>query len=174
MQRWVDRTFLGNRYSDLKALERFSEEMKQTGDRESLSESLATLLVRATGAEFVAVLVPAEMDESFITAAAVGTDETFELPFGAGASALARLAATDKVMSAEEVSLFPEWQVMSDSERAKIVGAGTKLFVPVMSQGVLVATILLGRQPERPYSQEEIDLRACLGRTPDGAGVVSG
>lgn len=158
MQRWVDRTFLGNRYSDLKALETFSEQMKHAGDNKALAESLAALLVRATGAEFVAVLVPDETDDAFHTAAAVGVDVEFELPFGADASVLARLAAADKVMSAEEVSLFPEWQAVPDEERAKIVDANTKLFVPVMSQGSLVAVIVLGTQPERPYSQEEIDL----------------
>ena len=158
MQRWVDRTFLGNRYSNLKALERFSEQIKHTADRRELAESLAKLLVGATGAEFVAVLAPDEMQESFSTTAAVGIDEGFELPFGPGASALARLAAADKVMSVQEITLFPEWQAVPAAERAKIVDADTKLFVPVMSQGTLVAVILLGPQPERPYSQEEVDL----------------
>ena len=87
-----------------------------------------------------------------------GIDEGFELPFGPGASALARLAAADKVMSVQEITLFPEWQAVPAAERAKIIDTDTKLFVPVMSQGTLVAVILLGPQPERPYSQEEVDL----------------
>ena len=158
IQHWVDRTFLGNRYSSLKALERFSGEMKDISDRRALSSSLVSQVKGATGAEFVVLLEPGQDRNRFSTAAAIGTEERFSLPYESGASAIGRLSSQDRVATAEEVSLFPEWQVMPERDRAPFEAAEAKLFVPIKSQSELVGVLVLGPRESGVYSQEEMDL----------------
>jgi PAS domain S-box-containing protein len=158
IQRLVDKTFFGDRYSALKSLERFSEQVKDVTDRKALSESLVRLLMGATGAKFAALMEPDQERASFITTAAAGTDVAFELPYGGGASALARLETHAKVQSADELSLFPEWEMVTAAERTKLTASQAHLFVPVLSQSVLIAVLVLGRREGRGYVQEELDL----------------
>lgn len=158
IQRWVDRTFFGERYSSLKALERFSEQMKDITEHQTLADSLVRLVMGATGADFVAFLEPSESGRTFRTVASVGVEEGFELPYVPGGSVLGRLEAHGKVHTADEVSLLPEWQAVPANERRKLDVAEVRLFVPVMSLGDMTGLMLVGRRTGRSYGQEEIDM----------------
>ncbi|MEE8517867.1 MAG: histidine kinase N-terminal 7TM domain-containing protein, partial [Dehalococcoidia bacterium] len=149
---WVDRSFFRNRYSALKALERFSHEMKDISNAQSFSASLVNLVKGATSADFVALLQPDEQRTMFVTVASEGMDETFELPYSEENSALSRLGRLDRVASAQEVSLFPEWQAISETERAKLESTRARLFVPVKSKGQLAGVLVLGPRAHGAYT----------------------
>jgi GAF domain-containing protein len=157
-QGWVDKTFFGQRYSAFKALERFNEQMKDITEHQALAQSLVTLLRGAMDSEWVTLMEPDERRRAMTSVASTGTDETFELSFEDGASAVGRLAANGKVQSLQEVSLFPEWQSVPDAERSRFEDAAARLFVPIMSKAELTGVLVLGRRAGRAYSQEELDL----------------
>ena len=158
IQHWVDRTFLGNRYSSLKALGRFSHEMKNISDVRALSDSLVGLVKGATDAEFVALLQPDEQHTLFETVSAIGTKERFELPYEAGKSALGRLEEQDGPTSFDNVSLYPEWQAVPGRERARFETADVRILVPVKTKDQLTGVLVLGTRDRGRYSQEETDL----------------
>jgi PAS domain S-box-containing protein len=158
IQRAVDKTFFGERYSALKSLERLSEQVKDVTDRKALSESLVRLLVGATGANFAALMEPDQQRSVFTTTAVSGTDVTFELPYGEGSSVLGRLETNARVQTAAELTLFPEWEAVAEVERERFTDALTRIFVPVLSQGTLTAVLVLGKREGRGYVQEELDL----------------
>ena len=159
VQRWVDQGFFRGRYSSLRALERFSQGIRDITDADTFASTLVELVRRSVDAQFVGLLQPDGRGGGFRLTAASGIDLSLSVPFAAGSAAFARLARLERVMFAEELSLLPEWQALSKATRDALEKANFRLYVPVISRGELAGVLLLGqRERGGRYSQEDVDL----------------
>ena len=159
VQRWVDQGFFRERYTSLRALERFSQGIRDITDADTFASTLVELVRRSVGAQFVGLLQPDGRGHGFRLTAASGIDLSLSVPFAAGSAAFARLARLERVMFAQEMALFPEWQALSQSTRDALQKANFRLYVPVVSRGELAGLLLLGqREGGARYSQEDVDL----------------
>ena len=159
VQRWVDRGFFRARYTSLRALERFSQGIRDITDAGTFASTLVGLVRGSVGAQFVGLLQPDGQGHGFRLTAASGIDFSLSVPFAAGSAAFARLARHGRVMFAEEIALFPEWQALSLSTRNALEKAHFRIYVPVIFRGELAGVLLLGqRERGGRYSQEDVDL----------------
>ena len=159
LQRWVDQGFFRGRYTSLRALEQFSQGIRDITGADTFASTLVELVRRSIGAQFVGLLQPDGRGHSFRLTAASGIDLSLSVPFAAGSAAFARLAREERVMFAHEIALFPEWQALSQTTRDALEKADFRLYVPVISRGDLAGVLLLGqREQGARYSQEDVDL----------------
>ncbi|GEM_PF-1460990 len=163
----TERGFYRQRYEALKALEQFSQQVKDTSDLKFLAGYLASKVRAVTGAQYVALLQPDGARTAFILTGLEGTDLPFQVTVGQGNLLMDRIAREDRVLTGFEATAFPEWQVLLPGEKALLERADVRLYVPVKIKGKLTGLLLLGpRANQGSYHQEDLDmLKAVANQT---------
>jgi signal transduction histidine kinase/GAF domain-containing protein len=158
-ERAVDKAFFRHRYASLRALERFSQGLRDISDAHAFSGTLVHLTSRAIGSQQVLLLQPDTPRHALRPTAAVGPDFAMSLPYDEDAGLVARIGAQGRVLTLEEVMRTPEWEGLPVGIQQQMCALDVQLFVPVRQRTSLTGLLLLGaRDDGRHYTQEDVDL----------------
>jgi K+-sensing histidine kinase KdpD len=165
-QDWVDRLFYRDRYSYLRALEQFAQEVQSIKSLRKLGARTAQLIKGALRASSICLLLPSEEQRGFAVVSRIGLKRPTPGVMLSNGSPLVRwLDLHGDIVTVEQLDVIPKLQSLSLRDRNNLERMEAELCVPLKTrQGQLSGILVLGHKLSRqPYSNAERRLLITLG-----------
>ena len=168
VQRLVDRRFWRRRADHVRALEDLSEQTREVTDLTRLATALEQAAGRATGAQFVRLIVPTANRARF-SSITRGAGHR-QLSLSVESCVVRRLRSTAGTPKGYATWTELEAECTFPSDHAAVKASEAELLVPLSRSNDLIGVLVLaGKRSGQPYSEEDISLlRAAVNQTAMG------
>jgi len=161
VQQLVDKAFYRDRYDNLKALERFSQEAQSIVNIDELGCTMTRLVSEALRTSSTCLLLAPEGSGGFRLASSTGLDNPSSgIVLRASSPLVKWLTIHQDTLSSKEFGIVPQLQSLSLRERNILKRMEAEVYVPIKTrQGQLSGILVLGQKiSQQLYSYEDKEL----------------
>jgi diguanylate cyclase (GGDEF)-like protein/putative nucleotidyltransferase with HDIG domain len=165
-QRKVEDAFMGTKSFYRRQLSQFITGIHNVSSLEQLGNGFISLLAQSIDCRRACLLLPQTGDAGFEAQyiyPPVEDNPMADLKLRNDSPVVAWLERKGTVLPARSLAILPEFQSMWEEEREEIESAGVNMFVPLLTEGRIVAIVAMGeRRDGKLYAVEDIDLLESL------------
>ena len=166
LNRFFDRTVLGQRYNMQKALRAYGEQVGMILDLERLADTTLDWLrttLRVERSAFVLFSAQREGWTELRVVRAMGSPEPAAQSFSPDSRFITHFSKIGRPLSQYDLDMLSWFQGMRGEEREWLKGLGVDLYVPVLVAEKPVALLAVGSKGGRqPYSDEDVETLVIL------------
>ncbi len=163
LQRWVDRFFFRERYSEIQMLQRITEAAASLIDIDLLSSMILNEVSETIHIKETALFLRSENHKSYYLNALTGITLSPRTKISDDNPIIKRLTEKDDVITRQSLETDPFFKSMWRDERKILDEMAIELIIPLKSAGELLGLIMLGRKlSDQGYSNQDRNILFTL------------
>jgi putative nucleotidyltransferase with HDIG domain len=163
LQRWVDRFFFRERYSEIQMLQRISEAAASLIDIDLLSSMILNEVSETIHIKETALFLRSENHKNYFLNALTGITLSPRTKISEDNPIIKRLTEKDGVITKQTLETDPIFKSMWREERKILDEMAIELVVPLKTAGELLGLIMLGRKlSDQGYSNQDRNILFTL------------
>ena len=163
LQRWVDRFFFRERYSEIQMLQRITEAAASLIDIDLLSSMILNEVSETIHIKETALFLRSENHKSYYLNALTGITLSPRTKISDDNPIIKRLTEKDDVITRQSLETDPFFKSMWRDERKILDEMAIELIIPLKSTGELLGLIMLGRKlSDQGYSNQDRNILFTL------------
>jgi putative nucleotidyltransferase with HDIG domain len=163
LQRWVDRFFFRERYSEIQMLQRISEAAASMIDIDLLSSMILNEVSETIHIKETALFLRSENHKNYFLNALTGITLSPRTKISEDNPIIKRLTEKDGVITKQTLETDPIFKSMWREERKILDEMAIELVVPLKTAGELLGLIMLGRKlSDQGYSNQDRNILFTL------------